>query len=352
MRVLTISITAIALLMGGYIYWWNTVADTVLAQTENWIKTQQANGYIVKYEPITITGWPYRVKLDITNLVISKGTAEENDNFQLSVPQVWTVVQPWNLTHIIFGVDGTSTYRWQENATTKLMQVTPQSAIGSATILSTGKLDTLAIDLGTVQINLPNRSPVNAERLQLHARPSPKDQKTQGSDATEAAVQKTPAWQIAIRANNLDLGGNQDLPLGNMITKAEISATIDGNITKLTSKSALENWRDKGGIVDIQAANLDWGGSNLAAKGSLTLDSDNYPLGAFTAKIKGFNELLSILGNSRNMDAKTLQTVSFALNLIAKKDDQGVPYLDAPITLQNAALYLGPLKILQLNPVF
>ena len=88
---------------------------------------------------------------------------------------------------------------------------------------------------------------------------------------------------------------------------------------------------------------------NLA---KLAADGGMRPLGALTADIRGYEETLQALAEAALIRRDVLPASRVALNLLAKTDEtDGRRVLTVPLTAQDGALYLGPIKLLALPPV-
>jgi len=351
MRAITITLTVFAFLIGGYVFWWNTVADAALKQVEIWKKEQTAYGYAISHKPIITSGFPYRVKLEAHSLKVTKLQSDDSDEFETTIPDIWVIAQPWKPSHIVFGSSGTSEHTWIKNNVRDTVSILPGTALGSATFTSNGELKTLAIDINNAKIKSDVYGPASAKRLQLHSRVTSMPKISEGTDAPTSKID-TPAWQIAIRADTIKFENSANLPLGDTITKAAFSMLIEGHFSDFKNTDAITKWRDNGGILDVQDMNLIWGKTQLSGNGTLTLDEQNYPLGAFSSKITGFNELLALLGKSKNIDKQSLRTAAMALNLISKEDENGSRYLEIPVSLQDRAVFAGPFKLLGTTPLF
>lgn len=351
MRVTIITLSIFALLIGGYIFWWNSIADTAVSQFEAWKKDRLSDGITITHQPVVTSGFPYRVKLDLEDVKITRDQSETQFGFETTVPTFWVLAQPWKPAHIIFGTLGTSSHAWTDGTATRSISVKPEAALGSATFTSSGKFKTLAIDITKSQIQSSSYGQATVDRLQLHSRMATAPKKTEGSDAPASGTQ-TPMWQIAVTADDVVFENGNATPLGGTITKANISATVDGRPKDFKTKTSIERWRDQGGSVEILDMNLIWGESQISGNGAVALDENNQPLGAFSTKITGFNDLLALLEKSQKLDKQSLKTAAMALNLISKEDENARRYLDLPMSLQNGGLYIGPFKLMNTVPLF
>ena len=194
-------------------FWWNSVADIALSQFETWKNNRRSEGVTISHQPITTSGFPYRVKLYLTDVRIVRSHTDTQSGFKIIIPNIWALTQPWNPTHIIFGTLGTSEYNPSDDAGAQTFSLTPETAMGSATFSSEGKFKTLAIDITKAQMQTSQYGPLSADRLQLHSRMSVTLKKTEGSDAPASAAEN-PAWQIALRADVITFENGAVAPLG------------------------------------------------------------------------------------------------------------------------------------------
>jgi|GEM_PF-4624260 len=345
MRVIVITLTTFALLIGAYSYWWNSLADLALAQVESWKVRQKDSGYVITTTQPAISGFPYRIKLDINKIVIENPSRFES--YSATVHDVWAVVQPWKVNHTIFGVETPAQLSWMNNGVAKTATVGADKALGSATFNSEGNLQNLAIDLTNIAVTGLINGPGRADRVQIHRRPVLAPTTTTNAPQKGALLSN----QYALTVDNLYLGDKKEFPLGDTVKKISVLAQLEGSVRDFRNKESVIQWRDNGGIIDIEEAVFIWGDSKISGNGTLALDDKNRPMGAFSTKLVGFNSLLDILAHSSGLDPKAQKTASFALNLLAKQDSNGTRFLEIPISLQEGGLYLGPLFLMPVKPV-
>ena len=115
--------------------------------------------------------------------------------------------------------------------------------------------------------------------------------------------------------------------------------------------AALAAWSANGGTVEFERLNVEWGALEIAAEGTLTLDGALRPEGAFSAEIAGYGGLLDGLAERGRMKPRDASFAKTFLNLMAKKK-AGRRVIAAPVTAQNGKLFVGPLPLLKLAPMF
>lgn len=346
MRVIVITLTAFAVLIGAYGFWWNSLADIAVTQVEHWKENQKARGYLITNSTPNVSGFPYRVKLDIEKIVIENPSRFES--YSATLTDLWAVTQPWKINHVIFGTESPVQASWMEGSIARTATIKASQALGSATVSDTGALQTLAIDLQDITVEGFDKGPKRAKRIQLHRRPS-----VRSANQNDTPLKSSlPSNQYAMTIDEIFLGDTIEYPLGDTIEKIAVLARLEGELRDFQSKKSILKWRDQGGIIDIEDTMLSWGKSKISGNGTLALDDKNRPMGAFSTKLVGFNGLLDILTASGGLDPRAKQTASFALNLLAKQDNNGVLFLDIPLSLQEGGVYLGPLFLMPIKPIF
>ena len=113
--------------------------------------------------------------------------------------------------------------------------------------------------------------------------------------------------------------------------------------------AAIRAWSNDGGAIDVQSLDLVHGVLGLNGEGTLALDNDLQPIGAFTARIAGFQAAIDQLvaaGMVRPDDGKLAKVV---LGVMAKVPKGGGPLqISLPLTLQDRKLSVGPLPLVRL----
>jgi|TARA_R100000005_G_scaffold95567_1_gene77651 hypothetical protein len=343
MRILYGGILALILFVGGYVFWWNHVAEQMLIQAERWQAARTAEGYEIRHKPLTTSGFPYRVAVTAEDLSIANPGHEYAP--RIEIPRFWAIVQPWRINHVIYGIEGTGKAVWQEKGATREVTFTAASVLGSATFNLQGRMQTAALDIKELNATPSWRPPVSAGRVQLHGRPR------QTETEEKSAPEKADGQQIALRIHNLVIDGMEDFPLGSQIADFALSSTLYGTIRRLPAKDTLAEWRDAGGYVDIEALQIGWGQGALQGEGRVALDEQLRPQGAVDTRISGYREILAALIAAGQINPDAGVTIGFGLDLLAREDDSGRRYIGLPLSAQNGRLYLGPVYLMNVPAV-
>ena len=84
----------------------------------------------------------------------------------------------------------------------------------------------------------------------------------------------------------------------------------------------------------------------------MALDSALQPVAALTGTFTGYDETLEALAAAKLIKPGIARIGKFALGAMARPSSSGGrPEIEAPVTLQDSWLYVGPIKLLQLPTI-
>lgn len=208
---------------------------------------------------------------------------------------------------------------------------------------------------------------VSAERLVAEARPwAPGIWRAEagrigldaGSETRIDEAAATVAFPLAPPANHRETAFTADMVLSRLTVSGQIpglGTAIETVSLSLAVKGAVDKslsaWRDDGGTVELQNAAIDWGPLSATGAGTLALDEKMQPMGALTARIKGYGAAIDALAAGKAMQPGDASLAKFVLAALSKPDADGKPRIEAPVTLQNGFVYLGPAKLARLPEI-
>ena len=165
-------------------------------------------------------------------------------------------------------------------------------------------------------------------------------------------------WTLLVsgQTRGIVLPGGIRSPFGPRVERLAFDAALIGLIPGVVPGdepgAALARWRDTGGLVEIQDLEIAWGPLNVNASGTATLDQRLRPEGVFTARIRGLPEILDALAGQGLIEPGVALALKLtAIALATRKDADGRPEVELPITLQDGLFYLGPAALFRLAPV-
>ena len=129
---------------------------------------------------------------------------------------------------------------------------------------------------------------------------------------------------------------------------ARVSVTGQANY----APEAMARWRDSGGTLEVKRFTLNHGPLALDGDGTLAIDNRMRPIGAFTLRVKGFEEALDRLAGAGVIKPHPAALAKTVMKALARK--QGMPgaeELKVPLSLQDGRLYVGPVALAKLPPI-
>ena len=149
--------------------------------------------------------------------------------------------------------------------------------------------------------------------------------------------------------NNL-LSENTIKSFGNIIDELSFELALNGYLnTQAINKTKLMLWRNDGGSLDIKSISLKWGSIHIQANGTLALDQNLQPIGAFTTKIINADKLVKSLEKSGALSKKNSILTRIALASLTRKANGNIKQIThIPITLQNSQINIGPISLLKM----
>lgn len=323
---------------GAYWVYARTVAERIVLE---WIDARRHDGYRIEHAPVDMGGFPFLVRATLDIPLIAPITAPAK-----AAAWVWqggrlTVEsQPWRLDRIRVEVHGGQA-------------VALNGAKGAGPQVHRYSGETVGV------IHLVKGRPVRAAITAQNF-------KWQGPDsATLLAGGELSIWAVApetlpkshqdrlvavsFSGADLILPDDHGAPFGPNLEKVLGVARVMGRVQPGDPNGAIDAWRRDGGAINIDNFRIVWGPLDLKAKGTLALDKQTRPLGAFTADIRGFTQVVDALAAGGVLENGAAAMAKIGLGLLAKPArDGGRPVLSVPLTAQNGRLYAGPIKILDL----
>ena len=141
--------------------------------------------------------------------------------------------------------------------------------------------------------------------------------------------------------------------LGESVSRFAMDLRLRGDLQPGgISPETMAAWRDAGGTIEVAAVEVVWGPLAVTGNGTLALDDELQPEGAFSATVAGLTELVDALqqaGSIAPRDAAVAR-ISFAV-LTRSQANGGPPAAEIPVSIQNRVLSLGPVPLLRLPKI-
>ena len=318
--------------IGAYTGYWFYARKLAAAIIDDWTTQQRAEGYEVTYSAPVFSGYPLLIRAVLDQPSVKR------DNFTWRGERLSIESQPWNYRRIRLDIQGK---QWVTLAhDLQSFVLTSAKAAIVAKLSSVGSIAEASIlfrDLSIAQAD--NAAISKVAELWLEA----------------VAPTNTPQTHtdnnlsLSLSAVDIVLPDTVAGPFGQDISKLRADVKIKGAIPNIALNEALEAWRRSGGTLDVDWFHIIWGTFDLRAKGTVALDDQARPLGAFSTDIRGHSQALDALVSHAVLKPKTATLAKIGLSLLAKTPPEGgTPVLTLPVTAQDGHLYAGPIKIFEL----
>ncbi|AWK88983.1 DUF2125 domain-containing protein [Azospirillum thermophilum] len=319
-----------ALLVAGYAGWWWWAAGMVRQGVLAWAEQRRAEGMLVEYAALAVEGFPFalRATVDKPHLA-ARGLEWQGTRLVAEAP-------PWAVTRVALTLPGEQRAIVAQPGQPPLEILSRGGGAGHALWTiggeTGGTLEQIRLSF-TDLLAQPSAERLPVATLEVAATQPP--QSPAGHTATGMA--------LTLTAIGVTLPETAPPTLGRHIQKAELSARVLGRPPRIEPAS-LSAWSRDGGTVELDRLGLEWGPLRMMVNGTLALDGELQPQAALTAEVHGAQAVLGavqpMLRPNEVAMARTVLTM-----LSRPTGPAGEPVITAPVTVQDRALFLGPVKV-------
>lgn len=324
----------IALYGAGWVYLAGRFADGV----RSFLAAGQGEGIAFAYAGVALGGFPGRLEARV--LAPSATIALARGTWIWRPARIVFSARPWSMErvtldlsgeHAVAPADASGLPRWKAAARTLTIEARIAGS-GAAALALRGndlRLDGRAGEeefaLGRLRADWRRAETRPFDQRPVHLRAD------QSFEALAEGLRPPPAARLL---------------LADEIARLAVAGEMRGRLGPGAGADALRRWRDDGGTVELARIEGRWGALAVAGEGTLALDGDFQPVGAFTARIEGFSETLDALREAGAMSGRDALAAKLALTALARREGDGRPYLTIPLSLQERRLYAGPVALL------
>ena len=324
--------------IAAYSVWWWLTARTLQARVDGWVAEQRLAGTLIAPEHFSVGGFPlsFSVSADAVLVKWPKGFGVASRNLTVSA-------HPWSPLH------------FKVVATHGFSVALPPGTERPAYILAG---ETLRGGVTFGDGDQPKELKATADSVTAtHAGAEANG----GQERPELVIatlelaasrpDKPPAADtdvglaVSVHAMSVSAASLDGHPLGSSIAEAALEAQIMGPLPVTTDAAGLKAWRDAGGNVDVTNLALHWGPLAINGKGTLALDSDMQPEGAFTAHLTGWDKTIDALTAAGWIKLGPASLAKLALGVASQPDANGQAAVDTPLTIQSRRISVGSLKL-------
>ncbi|MDP9196363.1 MAG: DUF2125 domain-containing protein [Pseudomonadota bacterium] len=256
-------------------------------------ETVQRDGGSLTWSSYTVSGFPAAIRLELKDVRL------EDNHGILSSPSVTGYVRPWNWTRI------------------HLPQMT-----GLVLSLKNQDNSSLLIAAGTADATIDLDMALRLRGVALSAGP--------------VTLKASPAFQ-----------GIGELTLDSIRT----SARLTGDMPAGPDAGSWQQWRDRGGALEVDELTLSAAPFSATLTGTATLDARMRPLGAFTVDARGLDPLVNSMATGEGQLPQYALLIRLALLALPKAADaNGQQIVRIPVTAQDGKLSVLSQTLADLEP--
>lgn len=153
------------------------------------------------------------------------------------------------------------------------------------------------------------------------------------------------AYDLSLKLTSVSAQVLEGNPLGAKIDQALLHAQLLGKPPAEWDDAGIKAWREAGGTVNLNALSLQWGQLALSGNGTLALDKEMQPEGAFTTHLTGYEQAIDSLATAGWIKPSAASIAKLALGVASHPGPDGKPSVDTPITIQNRRISAGAIKL-------
>lgn len=331
-RGLIMFIALLILISAAYATWWYLLVEQTREHLDMWLADARTAGHEVSYDNLVITGFPSRIAFDIENFQF----IHANARWSVKVPKAEVYVNPWQLDRVEGTIGVPIRIDHKSNDRTHTYTVSSDTNSFDVTLSGAGIFDLQMNEL--IVAGSTFSKPIAIDVLNATLR---------GGDGTIFL-------QTSLNAVGITLSNPEISPFGEKIASLEMDLDIVGRPTRAGSLSEqLDVWRRNGGALEVRRLSVRHGVMGLDGDGTISLDRNLQPEGAFGASVIGFNPAIDALVQKGLVKEPEGRLAKAALGLFAKVPPGGGPKrIDVPLTVQDRKLTLGPFPLMRVPRIY
>jgi hypothetical protein len=331
-------IALFALLLAGYGWWWRVVADGVRRNVAAFQTEQATLGRQLVWDSFAVEGFPYRVETTITApryMAPDRGTEWTGERVVIRMQPLAlnrAVISLEGLQHFFYGSEG----RW--------IQTDGRADKALVTIAGSDGAQSVGVEIA----RLTGKATIDSSDFNLIVESADAAVTVQEADTREPLSRV----ELLLRLKNVAVQGKLDLPLGRNIGAFEVDASLKlpGEIAEPSAATLFAAWRDSHTPVELKRVDLDWGGIQVSATGTFTLDAQSLPEGRFLLKLGNHPRILELLRGYGWITQETNELAKPVLDMLAFVSGDPERRVSVPLRIEKGVVYLGPARIGTLQP--
>ena len=333
----------IAIAVIGYTAYWFVAAGKIEDRIAEWAEDQRARGIVVEAGAPEVSGYPlqFQVSLDHPSVDNSaQGWAWRGDVLTASF-------RPWRFDKFDLKFRGQNDVRYFDGDAWHDIQGRVEDGSAWLQLDSERRIENVLLDLKRIAVTGPwGGDFAYVERLRARAERLAETESEDAPDPREIGT-------AAVEFEGVQLPPGFGSEMGESIEFLNFDLSLFGQLPPGETSAAVKAWRDEGGTVELNSFRVRWGPLGIESSGTIALDSEMRPIGALTADIIGYGDVIDALIMSNMIPLGDAFIAKVAFNMLADKpEDGGPPVLrSVPVTAQDGGLFVGPVAVARMPAI-
>jgi hypothetical protein len=307
---------------------WQALADRWRTGMAQWIASAAASGWTISTGAVTVSGFPGALRLSLLEPMAADAAGNRWQG-----PPAAILVSPFEPLTPRFEAPGRHLIAMSGRAP---IEITAESlggrlAIEHGTPIGLWLAGTKLAGLGMALEGLT---------LEAHRPPAP-----------TAEGQIPIALAATLGLDRLTVPETLRVPFGRTVVAAHLAIRLRGDLPKGATASALAEWRDGGGTLEIDSLDIGWPPMAAAGNATVALDKSLQPELAGTVTVRGGGGVIDRAGAAGMIKPEAAVVAKLALAAASKPAGDGAPEAKVAIGIQNRVLSVGSVPVLQLPEV-
>ncbi|MDA0229272.1 MAG: DUF2125 domain-containing protein [Proteobacteria bacterium] len=327
----------IAIAVIGYTAYWFVAAGEIEDRIAEWAEDQRARGLTIETGAPEVSGYPLQFEVSLQHPSVdagAKGWTWRGDFLTASF-------RPWRFDKFNLKFNGRNDVRYFDGESWHDIHGNIEDGSAWLQLDDERRIENFLLDLKQIALAGPwGEDSVFAARLRARG-----ERLAESESETASAPLKAATAAVEFEGVKLPPGFGDEM--GEMIEFLNFDLSLFGPLPTGKTNAAVRAWRDEGGTVEIDSFRVLWGPLGINSAGTIALDSEMRPIGALTADIIGYGDVIDALIMSNMIPLGDAFLAKVAFNLLADKPaDGGPPVLrGVPVTAQDGGLFVGPVAI-------
>lgn len=323
-----IPIVGVIALLTIYSIYWFYAKSVIEAEVADWIGEHESAGYVIQYDDLRVTGFPYRFQIEVTQPDIEAPAGD--GGWHARFPALQANALPYDFSHWIVEFSGPAVIDTdgEDSAVVQLdlenARVSLVSNADGETVRIGAELDALIIT--AISGDAPDIRALDS--LRLSGQVEDNDSLRVRVEFAGIQVTQTAFEPEIIRA----FGDKAEL------VRLDLAVTQWSALARAGDAAA---WSRQNGQMQIVNSQLSWGPARVSGDGDFTLDDLARPDGRLSLHITDPDTLADALVLGGLVPEENEQ----ALRLAAMLAPRGPDGVSLPFRIRDGGVYLGPVRL-------